>query len=222
MQFGMEALKGNLSCYPSFGLGQNWNKQHRRTQKIVIIPSYAPFSTFVLMLNWLMSWWKYREEDVMTSCNAEKLASSWFFSRTYLLSLNRFSWQNFWERGNRLSFCEFVLEEDSCALWICPNHLFHNNRLSSSYYIQSTLSRLLGLNPWRRLKIHQALWIFQNKLSFKFVILYQLFVCQSVRLWLPSADWCRDSSQLWGDWIRGNVASSALISTTFNLFRGGL
>ena len=27
MQSGMEALKGNLSCYPSFGLVPNWNKQ---------------------------------------------------------------------------------------------------------------------------------------------------------------------------------------------------
>ena len=51
MQSGMEALKGNLSCYP-FGLVQSWNKQTRQTGKLRKIqwkPSNLEHG-FILML----------------------------------------------------------------------------------------------------------------------------------------------------------------------------
>ena len=80
--------------------------------KIAITLSYTfKLSTFLLMLNRLMNWWKSREEDVMTSCNAEKLASSWFFSRIYLPSLNRQLTEFEGKRKLSTSTIQF--------LWIC-------------------------------------------------------------------------------------------------------
>ena len=124
MQSGMEALKANLDH--AIGATSKKCTKLKQTAKIVrkiTLNYYGKQCTLrfgLLEVVKSRNQWKYREEDVMTSCNAEKLTKG----KQLILHLLR---KQSCSSGDNMFFlwiCSMWGQLRRRVLWICPNHLF--------------------------------------------------------------------------------------------------
>ena len=160
--------------------------------------------------------WKYRKEDVMTSCNAEKKGKQ--LISEIALGFNCFDDQ---VKGkvclfHVASIFEFVASSVNSVIYCEPDPIicFYNTAPRSSVHLwlhSTDPSQLWGVNPWSRVLVSVFMESAAFLTGFKFSEVFRLIVRRDQRLWDGLWKW---RSGIWGWGIKVNIICLLPAQTT--------